>query len=253
MVYQLSLIVCEQVLITHTRLMALFPGLPGWAGTRKVKPIWIWLNQETVSGSGISWAMCKSRPHSRQITTPAPHHSVFYRPDALPAAEPTASKHITPSLSVILVSQITLVSVLVLVYNYSLVLVFRRISVLVFTFEGILVSVSGLFFCTRHQIFATVPAIKKSLHNTENRTCTIWKCFSVNYEDNISCNISSVLQTTSSTWLQVENCLVHLQEYTALQCSCGAISLPGCEIPTHAEHTFSVCLGSWSMNQVQGE
>jgi len=29
--------------------------------------------------------MCKSAPHSRQITTPAPHHSVFYRPDALPA------------------------------------------------------------------------------------------------------------------------------------------------------------------------
>jgi len=28
---------------------------------------------------------------SRQITTPAPHHSVFYRPDALPAAQPTAS------------------------------------------------------------------------------------------------------------------------------------------------------------------
>jgi len=30
---------------------------------------------------------------SRQITMPAPHHSVFYRPDALPAAQPTASKH----------------------------------------------------------------------------------------------------------------------------------------------------------------
>ena len=42
--------------ITHTRLTALFPGLPGWAGTRKVKPIWILLEQETVSGSGISWA-----------------------------------------------------------------------------------------------------------------------------------------------------------------------------------------------------
>ena len=37
--------------------------------------------------------ICKSAPHSRQITTPAPHHSVFYRPDALPAAQPTASKH----------------------------------------------------------------------------------------------------------------------------------------------------------------
>ena len=77
----------------HTRLMALFPGLPRWAGTRKAKPNWILLKQETVSGSGISWAICKSAPCSRQITTPAPHHSVFYRPDALPAAQPTASKH----------------------------------------------------------------------------------------------------------------------------------------------------------------
>ena len=33
---------------THTRLTALCPGLPGWAGTRKVKPIWILLKQETV-------------------------------------------------------------------------------------------------------------------------------------------------------------------------------------------------------------
>jgi len=79
--------------ITHTHLMALCPGLPGWAGTRKVKPIWLLLKQETVSGSGISWAMCKSAPRSSQITMPAPHRSVFYRPDALPAAQPTASKH----------------------------------------------------------------------------------------------------------------------------------------------------------------
>ena len=59
----------------------------------KGKTIWILLKQETVSGSGISWAVCKSAPHSRQITTPAPYHSVFYRPDALPAAQPTVSKH----------------------------------------------------------------------------------------------------------------------------------------------------------------
>ena len=63
---------------THTCLTALFPGLPGWAGTRKIKPIWVLLKQETVSGSGISWATCKSAPRSRQITTPAPHHLVFF-------------------------------------------------------------------------------------------------------------------------------------------------------------------------------
>ena len=46
---------------THTHT-----GLRGWAGTRKVKPVWILLKQETVSGSGISWAICKSAPSSRQ-------------------------------------------------------------------------------------------------------------------------------------------------------------------------------------------
>ena len=69
------------------------PGLSRSASTILPKPIWILLMQETVSGSGTSWAICKSAPRSRQTTTPAPHHSVFYRPDALPAAQPTASKH----------------------------------------------------------------------------------------------------------------------------------------------------------------
>ena len=108
-----------------------FPGLPGWAGTRKVKPICILPKQDTASGSGRSWDICKSAPHSTQTTMPALHHSVFlqagcpscrlsnnvkalkaplytsitnttcsgqrhmantvYRPDALPAAQPTAS------------------------------------------------------------------------------------------------------------------------------------------------------------------
>jgi len=78
---------------THTRLMALCPGLPRWAVTRKVKPIWILLEQEIVSSSGISWAICKSAPRARQISKPAPHYSVFYRPDALPATQPTVSKY----------------------------------------------------------------------------------------------------------------------------------------------------------------
>ena len=84
----------EALTSDYTRLTALCPGLPGWAGTRKVKPIWILLKHEIVSGSGISWAICKSAPLSRQITMPAPHHSVFYRPDALPAAQPTVSKQL---------------------------------------------------------------------------------------------------------------------------------------------------------------
>ena len=34
--------------------------------------------------SGDRWTICKqSAPRSRQITTTTPHHSIFYRPDAL--------------------------------------------------------------------------------------------------------------------------------------------------------------------------
>ena len=78
----------------HNHLTAVCPGLRRWAGTKKAKPIWILLKQEMVSGSGISWATCKqSAPRSRQITTPALHHSGFYRLDALPDAQRTVTKH----------------------------------------------------------------------------------------------------------------------------------------------------------------
>ena len=71
-------VVKRYVLYTNTHpFNGPFSGLPGWADTRKVNPIWILLKQETVSGNGISWAICKSAPRSRQTTTPVPHHSVF--------------------------------------------------------------------------------------------------------------------------------------------------------------------------------
>ena len=44
--------------------------------------------------SVISWTICKpSVSRSRNITTPAPYHSIFYRQDALPDAQPIVSKH----------------------------------------------------------------------------------------------------------------------------------------------------------------
>jgi len=63
---------------THTPVKRpLVQDYPGWAGTRKVKPVRILLEQETVSGNGISWAICKFASRSKQITMPAPYHSVF--------------------------------------------------------------------------------------------------------------------------------------------------------------------------------
>ena len=43
-----------------------------------------------MSGSGISWAIYKSAPRSRQITTPAPRHSVFLQAKC-PSCRPTNS------------------------------------------------------------------------------------------------------------------------------------------------------------------
>jgi len=69
--------------LQHLRTVHVHPFNGPFSGTTRVsryqkgKPIWILLKQETVSGSGISWAICKSAPRSAQITMPAPHHSGF--------------------------------------------------------------------------------------------------------------------------------------------------------------------------------
>ena len=79
--------------VTHTHTFnSPFPGLPGWAGTRKVKPIRILLKQETVSGSGISRAVCKSAPRSRQwvaVASAGPYASLHLAPDRQPYQHPT--------------------------------------------------------------------------------------------------------------------------------------------------------------------
>jgi len=62
--------------VTHTSNGPL-SGTTRVSRYQKGKPIWMLLKQETVSSSGISWAICKSAPRCRQITTPTPHHSVF--------------------------------------------------------------------------------------------------------------------------------------------------------------------------------
>jgi len=73
---------------THTRLTALCPGLPRSAGTRKVKPIWILLKQQTVSGSGICWAICKYASRSRQ---PRQHPTAQFLQAGCPSWRPTNS------------------------------------------------------------------------------------------------------------------------------------------------------------------
>jgi len=80
--------------LTHTRLTALYPEYPGQP-VPESKTNLDFTEARDSEWHSISWAICKSAPHSRQTTMPAPHHSVFYRPDALPAAQLTVPKHWT--------------------------------------------------------------------------------------------------------------------------------------------------------------
>ena len=84
--YLFNVITFHNTRHTHTHpFNGLFLGPPGWAGTRKVKPIWTLLKHETVIGSGISWAICKSASRSRQISMPVPHQA------GCPSCRPTNS------------------------------------------------------------------------------------------------------------------------------------------------------------------
>ena len=55
----------------------------------------------TVSGSGISLAVCKSAPCPRQITMPAPHHSVFLQAGC-PSCCPTNSVRALKALHLVI-------------------------------------------------------------------------------------------------------------------------------------------------------
>jgi len=72
-------------------LTAIFPGGPGLAGTR-MSPFWILLElrmMEVVVTTGATRrAKLQSNHHHQQTNI-----QFFYRPDAVPVAQPTVSKH----------------------------------------------------------------------------------------------------------------------------------------------------------------
>ena len=102
------LITCFSLMTNKHPFNGRFSGTTRVSQYQKGKTVWILLKQEAVSSGGISWAVCKSASSSRQITMPAPHHLVFYRLDALPAAQPTASALEASIACVVLACQATL-------------------------------------------------------------------------------------------------------------------------------------------------
>ena len=68
-----------------------FPAGPGLAGTR-MSAFWILLELRVMGGGGNNWS-CKVCKAPVKMSPPTNQHPVFYRPDALPVAKPTVSKH----------------------------------------------------------------------------------------------------------------------------------------------------------------
>jgi len=78
---------------THICLTAFFPGQPGYR-QQKGKPYWILLKQEM---TGWQWhqldntqIICTTLQTDNHTSTPSLN---FLRPDSLPDAQPTVSKH----------------------------------------------------------------------------------------------------------------------------------------------------------------
>jgi len=75
---------------THTRLTDLFPGLPGWAGTRKAKTN---LDFTEARDSEWQWHQLGGMQVYTSLQTDNHASTPPLTPDALPATQPTASKH----------------------------------------------------------------------------------------------------------------------------------------------------------------
>jgi len=82
------------VVIHHNRFFtALFLGPPGWAGARR-ELLDFMVQGEINRGRHTDHPAGRHSIRTNQCPPPPSPH--FYRLDALPAAEPTASKHVKP-------------------------------------------------------------------------------------------------------------------------------------------------------------
>jgi len=89
---------------THKTVLLLFWNMSGTTRvsryqkgkTRKVKTNLDLLEQETVSGSGICWAICKSAPHPRQ---PRQHPTTQFFTGQMPFLPPNQQRQSTNTIT----------------------------------------------------------------------------------------------------------------------------------------------------------
>ena len=75
----------------HNRFIALYPGPPGWAGASR-ELLDFMVQGKINTGRYIDRRAACHSIHTKQCPHP-PSPPIFYRPDALPADQPTVSKH----------------------------------------------------------------------------------------------------------------------------------------------------------------
>jgi len=76
---------------THNCFTALFPGPPGWAAARR--ELLDFMVQGKINRGRHTDHLAGHHSIWTNKCLPPPSRQFFYRPDALPAAQPTASKH----------------------------------------------------------------------------------------------------------------------------------------------------------------
>ena len=94
-----------------------------------------------MSGRGISWAICKSAPRSRQITMPAPHH-LFFLQAGCPTCRPTNSVKAMKASTVLAYElsnrKVCMLLIIVLIGAFTNITQYRHMNV----------SVCSTTFCT---------------------------------------------------------------------------------------------------------
>jgi len=75
----------------HNRFTALFPGPPGWAGASR--ELLDFMVQGKINRGKHTDHLARRHSIRTKQCPPPPCAHVFYMPDAIPAAQPTASKH----------------------------------------------------------------------------------------------------------------------------------------------------------------
>ena len=164
-----------------------------------------------MSGNGICWAICKSAPHPQIDNHASISPLSFYRPDAFPATQPTASKHWRRSSIIPICFLHLLRSMASSLFKIHAWQSFHTISVQPFF---------GLPLCLAPSTSYSIHFFAQSLSSfcsTCPYHCNLFCCSTKIISSNPSLSLSSLLGTLSSSHYVI---MFSISWYTDAQCQC---------------------------------